>query len=191
MRAKPITRRTVLSRRDALTADERAAASDVIATRIDALLAAVPAGSVVALYAGKGSEVATDRIDASARARGLRVAYPRIVDGERRMAFCEVTIETLVPGHFGLREPAADARAIELESIAAFVVPGVAFDRRGGRVGWGRGYYDATLAAAAPGALRVGVAFEIQMMDQVPSDPHDAPLHHVVTETATYRGAAH
>ena len=190
MRAKPITRRTVLSRRDALTADARAAASEAIAERVDALLATLPAGAIIALYASKGSEVATDRMDASARGRGLRVVYPRIVDGARRLTFCEVAIETLVPGHFGLREPTSDTAAIELTSIAAFVVPGVAFDRSGGRVGWGRGYYDATLAAAAPGALRIGVAFDIQLMDQVPSDPHDAPLHHVVTENATHRGAA-
>ncbi len=190
MRAKPITRRTVLSRRDALTADERAAASESIAVRIDGLLSLLPVGATVALYAAKGSEVATDRIDASARARGLRVVYPRIVDGQRRLEFCEVTIEMLEPGHFGLREPKRDMQAIELTSIAAFVVPGVAFDRSGGRVGWGRGYYDATLAAASARALRIGVAFDIQLMEQVPSDPHDAPLHHVVTENATHRGAA-
>lgn len=190
MPAKPITRRTVLSRRDALTADARAAANEVIAERVDTLLATLPVGAIVALYASKGSEVATDRMDASARARGLRVAYPRIVDGERRLVFGEVAIETLVPGHFGLLEPAGDAPAIDLTSIAAFVVPGVAFDRNGGRVGWGRGYYDATLVAAAPGALRIGVAFDIQLMDQVPRDPHDALLHYVVTENATHRGAA-
>ena len=190
MRGKPITRRTVLSRRDALTADVRDAASDAIATRVDDLLAAVAPGAIVALYAPKGTEVATARIDASLRTHGLRVAYPRIVDGQRRLAFCEATPDELVPGRFGLREPATDATDIELTNIAAFIVPGVAFDRDGGRVGWGRGYYDATLAAAAPGALRIGVAFECQLMDQVPRDPHDAVLHYVVTETATYRGAA-
>lgn len=190
MRAKPITRRTVLSRRDALTADARVAASEAIAVRVEALVAAVPAGAIIALYAGKGSEVATDQIAANARARGLRVAYPRIVDGQRRLAFCEVSVDALVLGHFGLREPRADVAAIDLESVAAFIVPGVAFDRSGARVGWGRGYYDATLAVASPAALRIGVAFEIQMMDQVPSDPHDARLHHVVTEVATYRGGA-
>jgi 5-formyltetrahydrofolate cyclo-ligase len=191
MRAKPITRRTVLSRRDALTDGERAAASDAIAARVDGeVLAALPAGAIVAVYSPKGSEVDTRKIDAHARQRGLRVVYPRIVDGERRLAFYEVTLDELVPGHFGLREPAADALpAIELVTIAAYLVPGIAFDRSGGRIGWGRGYYDATLAAADPSALRIGVAFDCQLMEQVPSDPHDAALHYVVTEAATYRGA--
>jgi 5-formyltetrahydrofolate cyclo-ligase len=190
MRGKPITRRTVLSRRDAMTTEERAAASSAIAAGVDALFATMPIGTVVALYAAKGSEVTTTGMDASARSRGLRVVYPRVIEGQRRLAFCEVTIDELVTGHFGLRQPRADIEAIELTSINVFVVPGVAFDRSGGRVGWGRGYYDATLAAAAAGALRVGVGFECQIMTDVPRDPHDAHLHHVITETNTYRGAA-
>lgn len=189
MRGKPITRRTVLSRRDALSPEQRASASDVIASRLDALLAALPAGSIVGLYAPKGSEVATDRIDTQLRTRGMRVAYPRIIDGVRRLAFHEAAIDQLGVGPFGLRQPPTEAPELDLTTIAAFVIPGVAFDREGGRVGWGRGYYDATLAAA-PSSLRIGVAFECQLLDQVPRDPHDALLHHIVTETHTYRGTA-
>src|SRR5262245_32480023 len=158
MRPKPNTRRTVLSRRDALSLDERAQASDAIAESVMQLLAKLPSGAVVALYAPKGTEVDTSRIDAFARARQLRVAYPRIVDGDRQLAFHEVAIEQLVPAQFGLREPTADAPGVALTDIAAFIVPGLAFDRAGGRIGWGRGYYDATLAAVQA-ALRIGLAF--------------------------------
>lgn len=183
---KPITRRTVLLRRDALTEDERARASVTIADSVMQLLAAVEPGAIVALYAPKGTEVDTTRIDAFVRARGLRVAYPRIVDGDRRLAFHEVTIDELVPAKFGLREPAASARAVEPSELAALIVPGLAFDRAGGRVGWGRGFYDATLAAI-PAALRIGLAFECQIIERVPREPHDAPLHYVVSEAAIYR----
>lgn len=185
-RGKPVTRRTVLSRRDALTAGERASAEARIAEEVMALLAKVPAGRVVALYAAKGSEVATVAIDARARAAGLRVAYPIVESGVRRLAFAEARIDELVPGPFGLREPGASAARVALAEIAAFVIPGVAFDRSGGRIGWGRGHYDATLAAA-PAALRIGLAFECQVLDRVERDPHDAVLHHVVTEVASYR----
>jgi 5-formyltetrahydrofolate cyclo-ligase len=186
MRPKPITRRTVLSRRDALSADERSAASDAIAESVNQLLAKLPAGAVVSLYAPKGSEVETVRIDAFARASGLRVVYPRIVDGDRRLAFHEAALDVLVPATFGLREPQANAPAIELADIAAVIVPGLAFDRAGGRIGWGRGYYDATLAHA-PAVMRIGLAFECQIIEHVPREPHDAPLHYVVTEAAVYR----
>jgi 5-formyltetrahydrofolate cyclo-ligase len=94
-----------------------------------------------------------------------------------------------VTGHFGLREPRETAPLVELAAVSAFIVPGLAFDRAGGRIGWGRGYYDVTLAAANPQALRIGIAFECQLVEQVPRDPHDIHLHYVVTEAAVYRAA--
>jgi 5-formyltetrahydrofolate cyclo-ligase len=185
MQGKRITRRTIRIRRDALTDDARMSASDRIADEVMTHLDAVAPGQIVALYASTGTEVDTARIDQLVRARGLRVVYPRVVDGERRLSFHEVAREDLVTAHFGIREPKAEAPSIDLATIAAFVIPGLAFDRRGGRVGWGRGYYDATLAVS-PQALRIGLAFEIQLVDEVPSDPHDENLHVVVTEAAHY-----
>ncbi|HEY3806054.1 MAG TPA: 5-formyltetrahydrofolate cyclo-ligase [Kofleriaceae bacterium] len=182
---KPVTRRAVLSLRDALGADQRAAASARIAERASELLAD---RRVVALYAPKGSEVDTLAIDENLRARGARVVYPRIVDGQRVLAFHEVTPDRLVAAHFGIAEPRADWRyQVGLVEIDAFVVPGLAFDRAGGRIGFGRGHYDATLAAAAPAALRVGLAFEAQLVDEVHHEPHDIALHVIVTEAASYR----
>jgi 5-formyltetrahydrofolate cyclo-ligase len=188
MRGKPITRRTVLSLRDKMTEAARATASDAIAVAVEPLLAGQATRSVVGLYAPKGTEVATAALDARLRARGIRIAYPRVVDGDRRLAFSEVAPSELTVAHFGLHEPRIDSPMIDVAEIAAFVVPGLAFDRAGGRIGWGRGYYDATLAHA-PAALRIGIAFDCQIIDSVPHDLHDVPLHYVVTETATHRGA--
>jgi 5-formyltetrahydrofolate cyclo-ligase len=185
-RGKPVTRRTVLSRRDSLTPEERAIATARIAESVEGLLHVLPAGAVVGLYAAKGTEVATDDLDRRARALGLRVAYPRVIDGARQLVFGETTIGALVTARFGLREPGASATEIALTDVAAFIVPGIAFDRGGGRIGWGHGHYDATLSAA-PAAVRIGIAFECQVLDHVPRDPHDALLHHVVTEVTSYR----
>lgn len=169
-----------------MTAAERAAASAVICDAANAMLAArLSPGQVVALYAAKGSEVGTERIDAFARERGLVVAYPRVNGRARQLAFHAVPIEALAPSRFELREPSADAPAVAVEDIAAFVVPGLAFDRAGGRLGWGRGHYDATLAAA-PRALRIGLAYERQLMDQVTREAHDVTLHIIITEVATH-----
>jgi 5-formyltetrahydrofolate cyclo-ligase len=189
MRSKPITRRTVLSLRDKMPEAVRIAASDAIAVSVASLIANLPAGALVGMYAPKGTEVETVRIDAAVRARGLRVAYPRIVAGDRRLAFHEVTPAELQLARFGLREPRADARTVDVSTIAAFVIPGLAFDTAGGRIGWGRGYYDATLAIASPTALRIGLGFDCQLVDSVPRDAHDAQLHYVVTETTVHRGA--
>jgi 5-formyltetrahydrofolate cyclo-ligase len=176
-----------LSRRDALSVEERAAASAAICGAANALLAErVMPGAVVALYAAKGSEVETSRIDAAARDAGLVVVYPRVIDAARTLAFHAVTVDELAPARFGLREPSADAPAVALADIDAFVVPGLAFDRAGGRIGWGRGHYDATFAAASPSALRVGLAYECQLIEHVAPEPHDVALHFLVTEVTTY-----
>jgi 5-formyltetrahydrofolate cyclo-ligase len=181
------TRRALLALRDAMAEGERAAASRVICDAANAWLATrVSPGAVVAMYAAKGSEVDTSGIDAFARGHGMVVAYPRVHGSARLLSFHAVAPDQLAPSRFGLREPSADAPAVALDEIAAFIVPGLAFDRAGGRIGWGRGHYDATFAAAAPGALRVGVAYECQLVDQVAREPHDVALHTIITEVATY-----
>jgi 5-formyltetrahydrofolate cyclo-ligase len=184
-RGKLATRRAMLSRRDALTAEQRAEFAVAIAERVDGLLAE-RRPAVLAMYAAKGSEVATAAIDGAARARGVRVAYPRIVGAERRLAFHEVRLEEMALGHFAIAEPREEAPVVELHEIGAFLVPGVAFDRASGaRLGWGRGHYDATLSAA-PQALRIGLAFDIQLIDGIAHEPHDVAMNMIVTEVATY-----
>lgn len=186
-RGKPATRRTLLARRDGLTVEERVDASGRIAERVAALLAErVPAPALIALYAEKGSEVATGRIDVALRQAGYRVAYPRVVEQARVLAFHEVTRDELVTSRFALREPRGGMFEVALADVAAFVVPGLAFDRAGGRVGWGRGHYDATFQAARADALRIGVAFGCQLVERVPREPHDAVLDLVVTDVQTF-----
>ncbi len=186
-RSKRSTRQTLLAARDAMSADTRALVARQIAERVNGLVdVMLPVGSVLALYAPKGSEVDTRLLDGHARSHGIRVVYPRVVDGQRVLAFHEVVPRELeVSGRFGLREPRADAPVVALGDITAFVVPGLAFDRAGGRIGWGRGYYDATLAGA-PGALRIGLAFACQVVESIAREPHDAPMHYLITEVATH-----
>lgn len=173
-----------------MSADARAVASDQICAAALAYLASrLPPSATVALYAAKGSEVATEALDRELRAGGWSVAYPRVVPQSRTLAFHEAAIDELGVATFGLREPHVDAPAVPLAAISAFVIPGVGFDRGGGRIGWGRGYYDTTLADA-PDALRIGLAFECQIVDEVMREPHDALVHVVVTERATHVVAA-
>ena len=181
-RGKPVTRRTVLSRRDALSAEARAAASLAIAVRA---LEVCETARWVALYAPKGSEVDTAALDRELRARGIKIAYPVVLVDRKQLGFRAAAPDELVPARYGLREPAADAPSVELGELDVIFVPGIAFDRLGGRVGWGRGHYDATLAAA-PAARWIGLAFECQVLDRVPAEPHDALLHAVVTEVAIH-----
>lgn len=179
-------RRELLARRDALGERERAARSQQISDDAIALLASrLPEGALVALYAAKGSEVDTTALDLALRVRNLRVAYPRVVHDVRALDFHEIALEELVVSRFGLREPPKSCPTVDLAELSAVIMPGLAFDRSGGRIGWGRGHYDATLVTV-PGALRVGLAFDCQLIERVPSEPHDALLHILITELATH-----
>ena len=97
----------------------------------------------------------------------------------------------MTPNHFGILQPPLEtARLIPTAAIPLFLVPGLAFDPAGRRLGYGLGFYDRAFADAAPGALKVGLAFELQILESVPADPHDVPMDFVVTEDRVIRAAA-
>ncbi len=182
--AKAALRRSARSTRDALPPQLRADAADAITARVDeGVLAHLPPGALLCLYDGLGSEVPTRDIAARAVARGLELVYPRVRPGGLHLALHRATPATLAPGTWGIHEPGADAPEVNPREIAAVLLPGLAFDLRGNRLGFGRGHYDATFAAA-PDRLRVALAFEAQLVDSLPSGPHDLAVHVIVTERA-------
>lgn len=155
--------------------------------------------STVALYASLPGEVATTALIRSAWAEGRRVLLPRVV-GEGRLVFAEhLASASLVAGAFGVPEPPEGAAVVDLREADLVLVPGVAFDRRGGRLGRGAGYYDRALARlgsrgprrVAPGrdggATRtIGVAFDRQLVEAVPMDARDVRVDAVATPVAIH-----
>lgn len=127
----------------------------------------------VLLYAALPGEPDTAPLDAALRTRGFLVAYPRI-DGAR-LAVHLARPDDLQPGRYRLREPSASSPEPPLATLALVLVPGLAFDRRGHRLGFGRGYYD-RLLAATPDAVRCGVCYERQLCPSIPIEPHDVSL---------------
>ena len=114
--------------------------------------------------------------------RGVAVALPRVDPDARRLALHRVTgPERLVVNRWGIAEPSADMTELEPNEIRAVLVPGLAFDRRGGRLGRGGGYYDRLLSCLESPAPRWSVAFLAQIVERVPMLPHDQTLHGVVT----------
>jgi 5-formyltetrahydrofolate cyclo-ligase len=101
----------------------------------------------------------------------------------------------LVPVSFGLLEPPPELamradRVVAPSRVDLMLVPGVAFDRQGGRLGHVRGFYDRLLQEAGAGPLRVGLAFECQLVERVPMTAGDEPMDLVITENAVYRVSA-
>jgi 5-formyltetrahydrofolate cyclo-ligase len=184
--AKRSLRGEVLRARDALSPESRSAASKLIA----ATLCARPdfvASRVVLLTLPFGSEWDTTLVLSQALAQGKKVAVPR-VNEERRMletyAVCDAVRE-VSPGFRGVPEPNADCPPVPLASIDWVLVPGVAFDAEGRRIGYGGGYYDRLLPMFERRAVRVAGAFELQLVERVPAAPHDATVDAIVTEKRT------
>ncbi|MGA8893457.1 MAG: 5-formyltetrahydrofolate cyclo-ligase [Anaeromyxobacteraceae bacterium] len=179
--AKRALRDPMLALRAGLPPAFRAEASREVAARLATLPAWERAGTV-ALHATLGAEVSTDEIARRAAAAGKRIAWPRLAAGGRAMEFAACGLGELVPGPSRALEPPASAPVVPVDAVDLVVVPGVAFDARGGRLGRGRGHYDATLPLLRPGAARIGIAFEVQVVPEVPGEAHDVALDAVVTE---------
>ena len=182
--SKAALRRRLADARRALDPGDRATRSARIAEACRRLPAFADAAFVCA-YVSFREEVETGALIDTLLAAGRRVAVPVHMHGTPRpLIFAEIGSRAeLVPNHFGIPQPPeAAARFIPTESIPLFLVPGLGFDASGGRLGYGLGFYDRAFACAAPGALKVGLAFEAQLLERVPTGPHDVPMDIVVTE---------
>ena len=185
---KRALRERLITVRAGLPPAAREAASRAIAERL-ANLPAWRNARTVALHAPLGAEVDTAELVRLAQAAGMRVVWPRISRTGPALEFACCAVSELVPGPARALEPPASAPSVPLDAIDLIVVPGVAFDALGGRLGRGRGHYDATLALLRPGTARVGLCFDEQVVDQVPTEPHDVPLDVVVTGSRVLRTA--
>jgi 5-formyltetrahydrofolate cyclo-ligase len=181
---KRLLRERAVAARRALPAEARAEASRAIAARLSEL-PAWRGARTIALYAALGAEVDTAEALRLAVAAGKRVAWPRVSAEGRTMGFAACASEDLVPGPARALEPPPSAPVVPPSEIDLVAVPGVAFDASGGRLGRGRGHYDATLPLLPLAAWKVGLAFDAQVVPAVPREPHDAVLDAVVTETRT------
>ena len=179
---KKALREKILAQRDALSPAARAAASREITQRLLAEPGYIQARSVLA-YMGFGSEVDTSNFVNQALHDGKLLALPRIDKASQSLRLHRVNrLDELVSGVWGIREPHGEAAAVGLDEIDFVLMPGVAFDRSGARLGYGAGYYDRLLASGARRALRVTAAFDVQIVDTVPADAHDQSLDIIISE---------
>ncbi|MFO7813261.1 MAG: 5-formyltetrahydrofolate cyclo-ligase [Pelovirga sp.] len=137
----------------------------------------------LALYSPIHNETATDDIFVTARHLGKQVYYPRVA--KQGLSMVEINSpEQLEPGAFGVLEPAAGLSGSR-QVPDLILIPGVAFDRRGHRLGYGRGFYDRYLAQCSDQVLRVGFSYSFQLCDALPVGAHDQSLDVLVTDTET------
>jgi 5-formyltetrahydrofolate cyclo-ligase len=180
-------------RRAGLPAAERAARSDAAAARLLALPElAEMAGRTIAGYVAVKGELDPASALAQIAARGGRVALPRMCAEPPRLRFHEVEAGAAPPppgGPFGLCEPDAARPEVSIGQLDFVIVPGLAFDAQGGRLGFGGGYYDGALALARGGGrpALIGLAYDFQIVEACPVGPGDLPVDLVVTEARVLR----
>ena len=182
--AKRALRRQVLAERDRLPERERAAMSAAIVDRLLALDELRGARTVMAFWSF-GGEVDTLPLLERLEAAGTQVVLPRIEDRDvEPVAYAAG--DPLAETSFGAKEPAS-GRRLEPSELDVVVVPGVAFDRAGGRVGYGAGFYDRLLGRVRDDAFAVAVASGLQVVDRVPAGGTDRRVDAVVTEREVIR----
>jgi 5-formyltetrahydrofolate cyclo-ligase len=173
-------RKVALARRDALGADVRAAAAQAIAARPFPM--PVPRGAIVSGFMPLKSEINPLPLMRTLADAGAKLALPVVAGKGKPLTMRAFTFgDVLASGVWGIREPKPEAPEVFPDIL---LVPLLAFDRSGHRIGYGAGYYDMTITAlrARKSVAAVGIAFAAQEVAQVPSTPRDARLDLVLTE---------
>ncbi|MCW2885998.1 MAG: 5-formyltetrahydrofolate cyclo-ligase [Streptosporangiaceae bacterium] len=185
--SKRNVRNAVISARDKLTGEERAVAGRSLR---DALLVRpeVEMAASIAAYVSIGTEPETRSLLFALWKRGTYVLLPRLLpDGELDWASYEGP-DSLAPGPYGLLEPTEPPRGTAAITAAdVVIVPALAVDRTGMRLGRGGGSYDRALARVGPGILTVSLVYDSELVDEVPAGPHDQRVRAAVTPSGGFR----
>ncbi len=177
-------RKKILQLKESLSEQEIQKKSSAIFNTLSNMKLYTNANNVM-LYVSFGSEVLTKPIIDDLLQQGKRVFVPVAVPKTKELIVSELKSfeDDLEIGHFGVMEPKKDAlRPVDPTIIDLIVVPGVAFDKEGYRVGYGGGYYDRFIPRLTDQTPKVSLAFEMQLIDKVPTDKYDIPVEYIITE---------
>jgi len=190
-RAKKQLRQRMRALRGVVPAAARSSRSAAIVDRLLSLPELAGARTIGLFWPMEGrSEVDLGLLDASCRERGATVCYPFIRDGDegRSTGFSPVSAPSdLVDAGHGFLEPPATAPACRPGELEVIVVPALAVSEQGHRLGYGSGFYDEILPRFRPPALAIVVAYDFQLLAELPSTPHDVPCDIVITDARTIR----
>ena len=175
-------RDAILLQRDAMSSAARTSASRAILEKVSALPQYGNA-KVVLTYMGFGTEIETQPFFERIIADGKIVALPRVDRATQTLILHSARgMSDLLTSKYGILEPGTDAPIVAVTNVDFVLMPGVAFDRNGNRLGYGRGYYDKLMSTANPALAGVAAGFSCQIVDKVPIGPHDKKVDCIITE---------
>jgi 5-formyltetrahydrofolate cyclo-ligase len=176
-----------MDRRENLSTAYVQSYNQAILTRLSGLAAFTQATLVHTYVSAKTHEVDTHALIEHALANDKRVVVPQVQRTSPHLRHAQINaLAQLRPGYFGLLQPTAGHSAWieDLALIDLVLVPGLAFDRQGNRLGYGGGYYDRFLVKVT--ALKIGLVPEALIVDEIPCEPHDIPMDILLTDERTY-----
>jgi 5-formyltetrahydrofolate cyclo-ligase len=185
-------RRSIRAQRRGLSEGERLACSRRVWGRVVGL-PSYQRARVVLGYMAIDHEVLTDGLMQQAMASGKQLVLPVVLGDRQEMALYAVEDlrRDVAPGYRGILEPQPRrARPVAAEALGLALIPGVAFDLRGGRLGFGAGFYDRLLSRLPRDIPTVGLAFDFQVIPRLPFEPHDMLLETIVTERRVIWGTS-
>ncbi len=173
-------RRKMLESRKSLSADEYRGKSLIIQQRLISSEEYSRAQALV-LYSSIHNEVETQKVIEFSLSSGKKVILPVVSDG--KLLFRELTgMSDLCKGKFGILEPRATNMVFDPELADLIVLPGIAFDLKGHRVGYGKGYYDKSLHRLEGQGKLVALCYDFQLVDEIAGEPHDVRVDMIITE---------
>jgi 5-formyltetrahydrofolate cyclo-ligase len=181
---KQLIRERVRALRQSLAPEKVKEAGEAVAGIIRSRVSSMNTGTVC-IYAHTGKEIPTEGLMRDLIADGVRVAIPdweawKQGSGLRVLAI-ENTGELVREGRVVPQPTVIEGRSLPIEDLELFLIPGIAFDRKGNRLGMGGGYFDRLLSHASSTATFTGLAYDFQIVTHLPSETHDIPVHDVVT----------
>lgn len=186
---KSALRNVILDKRIKMPFEDVFRISSIIQKRI-LRLNSYKTSKKLALYASFKNEVLTDSIMNHAIANGKNVYFPKVVNeykgeykGHRGLKFVEVKGKNdFEPGSYDIHEPVGKCDMPDIKEFDTVVVPGIAFDISGSRLGYGKGYYDKVLFGLKGYAILIGLAFDFQVVKTLSTETHDVSMDVIVTE---------
>jgi 5-formyltetrahydrofolate cyclo-ligase len=179
---KTIVRKELLYKRNLMTQEEIKEKSKKICKRLEPFHS--KAGNIM-LYLSFGSEVNTEELIDRLLEEGKKVFVPVTINKTKELLISQLKHrdKDLAISSFGILEPKKEKlRLIDPKELDLIIVPGVGFDKRGYRIGYGAGYYDRFLARISPAIPTIGLSFQVQLLEQVANHIHDYPVQFIITE---------
>ena len=180
-------RQEILRKRDNIPPVVRSAKNKMILERMLSLEEFKNAG-IIFFFASFRTEVDTTEMIKSALSSGKRVLLPKVDKDRHELLLYEIRdFSELAPGYMGIPEPSFQGRQMSINDADIVIIPGAGFDASGNRIGYGGGYYDRLLSGLQKDSPVIAPAYEEQVVDSIPSEPHDIRVQMIVTDRRVIR----